>query len=153
MINRDLNSFSSAVGRAEMHVSFKVKYCHEVFCEVPGVQERCEEIFREVAENYNFEIHEIGFDKNHVHISLDLGVCYSVADVAKLLKGTSGYKLLKEFPRMKSKYFWGSGLWGSQVYFDSTGRDADDMRAYVRNQAGSKKQLPNEQATLTQYLT
>ena len=72
---------------------------------------------------------------------------------AKLLKGTSGYRLLKEFPQMKSKYFWGSGLWGSQVYFDSTGRDADDMRAYVRNQLGNKKQISKEQATITQYLT
>ena len=31
MTNQDLNSFSSAIGRAEMHVCFKVKYCHEIF--------------------------------------------------------------------------------------------------------------------------
>ncbi len=31
MTNKDLNSFSSAIGRAEMHVSFKVKYCHNIF--------------------------------------------------------------------------------------------------------------------------
>ncbi len=83
---------------------------------------------------------------------MDLGIRYSVEDVAKLLKGTSGYKLLKEFPEMKRKYFWGSGLWGSQIYFDSTGRDADEMRTYVRNQAGNKKQMLKGQATITQYL-
>jgi len=117
------------------------------------VQERCAEIFREVAEKYRFKVHEIGFDKNHAHLSLDLGVKYSVMDVAKLLKGTSGHKLLEEFPQMKRKYFWGSGVWGSQVYFYSTGRDADQMRAYVRNQGRIDKKPDKEQTTLTQYPT
>ena len=153
MVVCDLSSFSSAVGRAELHVCFKVKYCHEVFAEVSGVQERCEEIFREVADRYGFRLHEVGFDRNHVHLSLDLGVRYSVADVAKLLKGTSGYKLLCEFPEMKRRYFWGSGLWGPQVYFDSTGRDAGDMRAYVQNQAGNRKKTPKRQTTISRYLT
>jgi putative transposase len=136
-----------------MHVCFKVKYCHEIFFrEVPGVQERCEEIFREVEANHGFRLHEIGFDSNHVHLSVDLGVRYSIADVAKLLKGTSGHKLLEEFPQMKREYFWGSGLWGSQVYFDSTGRDAGDMRDYVRNQVGSRRQcILKGQAKITQY--
>ena len=118
-----------------------------------GIQQRCEEIFREVEAKYGFKLIEVGFDENHVHLSVDLGVRYSVEDIAKLLKGTSGYKLLKEFPEMKSKYFWGSGLWGGQVYFDSTGRDADQMRSYVRNQKGSKNQEQKRQATITQYLT
>ena len=117
------------------------------------MQERCEEIFREVGVKYGFRLHEIGFDKNHVHLSLDLVVRYSVADMAKLLKGTSGYKLLREFPEMKQKYFWGSGLWGGQVYFDSTGRDADNMRDYVRNQAGNRKRRLKGQTTILQYLT
>jgi putative transposase len=72
-------------------------------------------------------------------------------DMAKLLKGTSGHKLLKEFPQMKRKYFWGSGLWGSQVYFYSTGRDADQMRAYVRNQ-GKNEEPDKKQTNITQYL-
>lgn len=129
------------------------------------MQERCEEIFREVAEKYEFEVHEIGFDKNHAHLSLDLGVRYSVMEVAKLLKGTSGYMLLREFPEVKRKYFWGSGLWGGQVYFYSAGRDADQMRAYVpfgrspkiplrgRNQSGNKNKTPEGQTAITQYLT
>lgn len=153
MVNQDLNSFSFALGRAEMHLCFKVKYCHEVFSEVPGVQERCEEIFREVEARHGIRLHEIGFDKNHVHMSVDLGVRYSIADLTKLLKGTSGYRLMKEFPKMKKKYFWGSGLWGAQVYFDSTGRDADDMRAYVRNQVGSRKKIHKGQTAITEYLT
>lgn len=56
------------------------------------MQERCEQIFREVEGRHGFSLHEIGFDRNHVHLSVDVGVRYSVADVAKLLKGTSGLR-------------------------------------------------------------
>ena len=104
------------------------------------VQQRCEEIFREVENKEGFILHEIGFDKNHVHLDIDLGPTYTVADVAKKLKGTSGRKLLKEFPHMKQKYFWESGLWSPAVYFDSVGeQNSDEIGAYVRNQ-GKKKQ-------------
>ena len=117
------------------------------------MQERCEEIFREVEGKHGFRLHEIGFDKNHVHLSIDLGVDYSVAGVAKLLKGTSGYKLLRAFPEMKRKYFWGSGMWGSQVYFDSTGQDADRMRVYVRNQVGGKSRGDEKQQSLLSFIS
>jgi REP element-mobilizing transposase RayT len=42
------------------------------------------------------DIQEIGFDKDHVHIIVDIGL-YSIVEVAKKLKGVSGYKLLRAF--------------------------------------------------------
>lgn len=157
MTNKGLNSFSSSVGRLEAHLCFKAKYCHEIFfSEVPGVQKRCEEIFREVEGREGFILHEIGFDKNHVHLDIDLGPTITVAAAAKKLKGTSGRKLLKEFPRMKRKYFWGSGLWSPAVYFDSVGdQNSDEISAYVQNQ-GKKKQdtrLDKGQRNLTDFLS
>jgi len=132
MTNKDLNSYSSSISKLEAHISFKVKYCHNIFF--------CEEIFRKVESREGFTFHEIGFDENHIHLDIDLGPTYTVADVAKKLKGTSGRKLLKEFLHMKKKYFWGSGLWSPTVYFDSVGdQNSDEIGAYVRDQ-GKKKQ-------------
>ena len=31
MTNKDLNSYSSSIGKLEAHLSFKVKYCHKIF--------------------------------------------------------------------------------------------------------------------------
>lgn len=156
MANKDLNSYSSSIGKLEAHISFKVKYCHNIFfSEVAGVQQRCEEIFREVEGGEGFTLHEIGFGENHVHVDMDLGPTYTVADVAKKLKGTSGRKLLKEFPCMKKKYFWGSGLWSPAVYFDSVGdQNSDEIGAYVRNQ-GKKKQdttMDEKQKSLMDFI-
>ena len=126
-------SYSSSIGRLELHISFKAKYCHKIF-NSDLVKNRCKQIFDEVASKNNIVIKEIGFDQDHVHLIVQLNPSMSVSQAAKLLKGTSGRKLLQEFPFMKSKYFWGSGLWSPTVYFDSIGQDPEQISNYVRNQ-------------------
>ena len=129
---------SSSVGRNVLHMSFKVKYCHEIFNDVQ-VEKRCEEIFKKVSEEHRWFLREIGFDKDHVHITIDAGT-KGPEDVAKALKGTSGRKLLTEFPYLKKTCFWGSGLWSPTIYFDSLGeRTIVEMDDYTRNQGMPKK--------------
>jgi len=129
----EIRHHSSSVGRNVLHLSFKTKYCHNVF-NLPEVQKRCEEIFREVCEKRRWVLREIGFDQDHVHITIDAGT-KGPEDIAKALKGTTGKKLLKEFPSIKKTYFWGSGFWSPTIFFDSLGeRTITDMDAYARNQ-------------------
>ena len=129
----NFTSYSSSYGRLELHVCFKVKYCHKVFG-MEQVRHRCEEIFFATAKKHGMAIREIGFDQDHVHLIVQLNPSMSVSQMAKLLKGTSGKLLLREFPHMKSKYFWGSGLWSPTVYFDSIGQEPEQISGYVRNQ-------------------
>ena len=134
----EIRHHSSSVGRNVLHMSFKVKYCHEIFNDVQ-VEKRCEEIFKKVSEEHRWFLREIGFDKDHVHITIDAGT-KGPEDVAKALKGTSGRKLLTEFPYLKKTCFWGSGLWSPTIYFDSLGeRTIVEMDDYTRNQGMPKK--------------
>jgi putative transposase len=136
----EIRHHSSSIGRNVLHLSFKAKYCHEIFNDTQ-VEKRCEEIFKEVSEKYRWILREIGFDKDHVHITIDAGT-KGPEDVAKALKGASGRKLLKEFPNLKKTYFWGSGLWSPTIYFDSLGeRTIVEMDDYTRNQGMPKKHL------------
>jgi REP-associated tyrosine transposase len=136
----EIRHHSSSVGRNVLHLSFKTKYCHNVF-NFPEVQKRCEEIFREVCEKRRWVLREIGFDQDHVHITIDAGT-KGPEDVAKALKGTTGKKLLKEFPYIKKTYFWGSGFWSPTIFFDSLGeRTITDMDAYARNQGSPRIHL------------
>ena len=133
----EIRHHSSSVGRNVLHLRFKAKYCHEIFNDMQ-VEKRCEEIFREVSEQKRWLLREIGFDRDHVHITIDAGT-KGPEDVAKALKGTSGKKLLKEFPYLKKKYFWGSGLWSPSIYFDSLGeKTIVEMDNYTRNQGMPK---------------
>lgn len=105
---------------------------------------QCEEIFRDVCIKNRWIIREMGFDQNHVHITVDAGID-GPKDVAKALKGTSGRKILSEFPSIKKTFFWGSGFWSPTIYFDSLGeRTISDMDAYTRNQGLPRHPIPKK---------
>ncbi len=100
---------SSSFTRLEAHVSYKVRYCHKVF-DFIEVKQRCQEIFFEVAALHMIVVTEIGFDGDHVHMDIQIRNTHRMCDVDKWFKGTSGRKLLGEFPEIKKEFFWGSGF-------------------------------------------
>ena len=132
MKKTDPTRYSSAVGEAWMHFSFKVKYCHNIF-DMPDVREECKKLMLEALDRNKIDHKEIGFDRNHVHGIIDIGL-YSRPQAAKMIRGYVGSKLLKRFPNIKKKYFFGSGLWNPAYYMESVGRDIEFMRGYVRKQ-------------------
>lgn len=143
-----LRKYSSSLGLMKAHISYKTKYCHGIF-KFPRIKARCQEIFIEVSKRYGFHIEEIGFDEDHAHMVIDVGVKYSISEVSKKLKGTSGKKILKEFPGLKKAFFWKSGLWAGTIYFDSVGeKTIDDATHYVRKQGCSRevKRNPGQQS-------
>ncbi len=136
MSAKDMYRRSSANGRALFHFMFKAKYCHKIFDD-EQVKNRCEKIFHEVSIKYDFEIAELGFDRNHVHALVEIGV-YSRPQIAKFLKGTSAKKLLREFPYLKQKYFWDSGMWNPSYLGDAVGEDEQRVVPYIKNQGKPK---------------
>jgi len=129
----EIRHYSSSVGRSVLHLSFKTKYCHEIFYNKP-VEKRCEEIFREVSEQHQWFLQVIGFDKDHVHMIIDAET-KGQKDVAKALKGTSGRRFLQEFPYLKKTYLVGSGPCSLASYFDNfSERTIIDIDGYVCNQ-------------------
>lgn len=150
---KDLYRRSSANGRALFHFMFKVKYCHNIFDD-EQVKNRCDVIFQEVAQEKGFEIVERGFDRNHVHSLIEIGV-YSRPQIAKFLKGTSAKKLLREFPYLKWQYFWGSGVWNPSYWGDAVGEDEQRVTPYIKNQGKPKIVAPidNPQTKLSDFIS
>ena len=130
---------SSSVFRIEAHLSFKVKYCHNVF-DIVEFKERCEELLLGAAADIGVEVTELGFDRNHVHLDIRwMRITLSVDQISKKLKGTTGRKLLQEFPGVKRSFFWGSGMWSPTIYGDSLGREPTQIRDYIRNQGKNSR--------------
>jgi|SRR3989344_5594592 len=131
MRKEDPVRYSSAVGEAWQHAMFKIKYCHNIF-DIRQVREECDRLFDEASERYGIPIMGKGFDSNHVHMKLDLGV-YSRPQVAKMLKGYVAKNLFKKFPTVKNKYFYGSGLWNPSYYIGSP-KSLNNLDAYLKKQ-------------------
>jgi REP element-mobilizing transposase RayT len=115
-----------------MHFSFKTKYCHNIFDDF-GVRNATKALLLKACRKYNIPQKTIGFDSNHVHGRIDIGV-YSRPQVAKMLKGFVAKKLFEIFPWLKERFFWGSGLWSPAYFMDAVGKDADFVDAYIMKQ-------------------
>ena len=131
-MNNDLVSYAHAQIRIWVHISLKVKYCHEVF-DIREFREACQEMMIQIFESHKIEYDRIGFDSNHFHTILDMGM-WQISDLIKVMKGISGKKLLEKFPGIKQKYFYGSGLWSGTKYVYSVGRDKKSVERYVAKQ-------------------
>jgi len=85
-------------------------------------------------------------DDNHAHMVIDVAL-HPIPNIVKKLKGYSAKKLLQEYPWLKKKYFWASGLWNPAYFFDSLGSDVEKVVRYVKKQG-----LTKNSASLTHWL-
>ncbi len=123
--------YSSAVGESWQHAMFKIKYCHEIF-DFKEVREECDRLFDEASQRYGIPIEGKGFDSNHLHMKIDIGI-YAKPQVAKMLRGYVAKKLFQRFPWVKKKYFWNSGLWNPSYYISSP-KNLASLEAYLKKQ-------------------
>ena len=122
--------YSSAVGELWVMATFKVKYCHKIFNN-ERVRNVCYALLEEAMHNYHVRYEKIGFDEDHVHILLDMGL-YNKPQIAKLLRGYSARKMFRAFPWLKRRYFWKSGLWNPA--YDIRSHDVGVLSRYIDKQ-------------------
>lgn len=136
--------YSSQVGEVWAHFMFKVKYCHKIFDNF-GYRNACHGLFLQALKKYNIRCKqkEFGFDDNHVHMVLDLGLM-SRPEIAKKLKGYVARKFFKIFaelklPKEQGGLFWGSGLWSPASYSNSPSDLEFTMNYIKRQKYGSER--------------
>jgi putative transposase len=134
-----------------VHLMFKVKYCHAIF-KNPRVEKRCAEVLEEAAQAHGMRIDTIGFGKDHLHALCDIGL-NSADNAVRYLKGRTAKYLLREFPEMKRRYFWGSGLWNPSYWADSVGMaQYETIKSYVQRQKSHHNEPDKNQSRITDYL-
>ena len=135
----EIRHHSSSVGRNVLHLSFKVKYCHEIFND-EQVEKRCEEIFREVSEMRRWILREIGFDKNHVHIFCGASPKLSPLRIIEIIKSITARKVFEKFPKLKKKELWGGEFWSDGKYIGTVGEATSEktIRNYIKKQSMDK---------------
>ncbi len=141
-------SYSSSLGRARLHIALIPKYRHKIFG-YGRIKVFCETTFREILSQQGVRLIEIGFDVDHVHMVIDLGINHSISKLMQQLKGVSSRKLFKAFPWLKIEYFWRGHIWSPAYYFDSVGDvNINIMTNYVKKQEAKG----DEQRNLLNYM-
>ena len=130
---------SHAVYETQYHVVWAPKYRKGVLR--GALRERVEGLFREIAQDFGFEIDTLEVAADHVHIFLDFPPRYSIAKVVGILKSISASQVFEEFPQLR-KQLWARQLW-EDGYFARTVGDkvtVDVIRRYIRQHQGETGQ-------------
>ena len=134
---------SHAVYDAKHHLVWAPKYRKWILR--GDVREKAEQVFREIAENHDFEIDTMEIAKDHVHLFISFPPRYSISKVVGMLKSISASVIFCEHPEVK-KQLWGGEFW-EDGYFARTVGDkvtAEVIRKYIeyhRNEEKNATQL------------
>ena len=95
---------------------------------------RLDELLRECAEVNRWEIHELGIQKDHVHLLIQLRPNMSVSKAVQFLKGGSSKKIREEYPELQ-EFLWGDSFWADGYFSETVGQvNLDTIRKYIQNQ-------------------
>ena len=117
------------------------KYRKRLFAQ-SYVRERAGELFREIAEEYGFELVEMEVAEEHVHLFISFPPRYSISKVVGILKSISARELFEEYPVLR-KRLWRGEMW-EDGYFARTVGDtltSDMIEKYIRHHR-QEEQLP-----------
>ena len=131
---------SHAVYDTKYHFVWVPKYRKAILSE--QMSGRLKEIFREIAEQYEFDIDTMEIMPDHVHLFLSAPPRYSPAGIANTFKGISAREMFREFPELK-RQLWGGELWGDGYFVWTTGDEvtSEVIRRYIKYQKHAYKQL------------
>jgi putative transposase len=99
------------------------------------MQVRLQEIFQEIAQEYEIEIDTLDVQEDHVHLFVLAPPRYAPADLVRILKSRSAKQMFAEFPVLRQR-LWGGKLWSDGYFVRSVGDQvtAEVIRRYIRYQ-------------------
>ena len=98
------------------HFVWKTKYSYAVLRGDTALRMR--DIIREICASNQMEVIKGNIRPNHIHILVSAPAYLSPAKIMQHLKGKSSYRLQREFPHLRKKY-WGTASMVSRVFWGS----------------------------------
>lgn len=115
------------------HIIWCTKYHNKVL--VGPIEVACKRIIGETCAVYGWPLKEIEVMSDHVHLFVESDPQTAPSQIARTLKSISAVSLFKEFPKLKGRKFWGSGLWSASTYYGSVGHISEEtVRRYIQTQ-------------------
>ena len=135
--------------RRSAHAVYELKY-HLVWipkyrAHILGgeVSQFLEELFRRIAEEYDFHILRSAVMDDHVHLLVETPPSYSPSEIVQIMKSISAKELFKKFPKMR-RLMWSGKIWNEGYFVRSIGDKltADVIAKYIEYQ--KKEEDPSQ---------
>ena len=132
---------SHAIWHCQYHLVWVPKYRYRVL-EGPIAEHvhKCVHVF---AGHKGCEVVELNVQKDHVHLIAMVPPKVSISDLMGTVKGRTAIRVLRQFPALRAKPYWGNHFWARGYCVDTVGLNAEMIRRYVQYQ--EKKERQQEQ--------
>ena len=126
---------SHAIYELWYHVAFSTKYRKHVFTDEKTKSE-VENLFREIALQYDMKIDKIQVMSDHAHMSVSAPPRIAPSRAVQILKSVSTRLLFKNYTFLK-KYFWGGEVWVAGYFIRSVGPGLtkEQINKYIEEQS------------------
>lgn len=115
------------------HIIWCSKYRHQILKD--AIEIELKKILAETCAHYEWKLETLEIMPDHVHIFVQTTPQTAPIEIAKTLKSISAVHLFNRFPMLKSRKFWGSGLWSRGTYYATVGHITEDLvRKYIETQ-------------------
>jgi putative transposase len=106
------------------HLVWSTKYRYKLLR--GDMQLRVRDIVRQVCAENGVEILKGVVSSDHVHVFVSIPPKLAVSDLMRRIKGRTAFKLFREFPKLKKRY-WGCHFWGRGYFSTTNGAITEDV--------------------------
>ncbi|MCP4403559.1 MAG: IS200/IS605 family transposase [bacterium] len=134
-----LKRTSHSVYDTTYHLVWCPKYRKNIFRE-EWLRERAEQLFVEVAEEFEIEIIEMEVSPDHIHLMVSFGPKRGIGEVVRIFKSIVARELFREFPSLK-KRLWGGKLWEGGYFARTVGdrMTSEVIQKYIQHHREEKQ--------------
>ena len=134
----DRKSLCHSAWDCKYHIVWIPKYRRKAM--FGSIRKHLGEIFHDLARQKESEILEGHVAVDHVHIYISIPPKYAVAQVVGFIKGKSAISIARNFCG-KQRNFVGENFWARGYYVSTVGKDAEMIKAYIKNQDVEDRKL------------
>ena len=133
---------SHVVYQCTYHVVWVPKYRFRIL--TGAVAELMDRDIRMLCEWKDVEVLELNVQVDHIHALLSIPPKISVSTFMGFLKGKLAIKVMKSYPRLRKKPYWGNHFWARGYFVNTVGLNEDLIRRYVKYQEDQERREETE---------
>jgi len=131
-----LKSHSHCVFSLNYHLVLVVKYRKKVINQ--NIGNRLKELSGNIAQKWNCEISEFGYEYDHVHLLISAHPAMDMSKFINNLKSVTSRMIRKEYKKDIIRKLWGDNFWTRAYCLITTGgATIDIVKRYIETQGNS----------------
>jgi putative transposase len=129
---------SHVLWRCQYHLVWTPKYRYRVLTgPLHKEVHHCVNIF---SDQLGCEIVALTIKADHIHVITNVPPKVSISQLMGTLKGRTAIRMVKQFPYLKKKPYWGNHFWAKGYCVDTIGLNPEMIRKYVEYQEAKERE-------------